>query len=600
MATQTKTKSAGPRPESGRGARKAAESLSFLAIAAAVLVAANVVGYFWFSRVDLTENEIFSLADGSKKLVAELQDDLKITVYYTSDAPAAWAAHQRYVRDILQEYASAGSKVQLRWVDPTDEDEKTEARDAGATERVLAGGSTTSATLVRGFAAVVLEYQGEREVLEFPAPTTEGLEYAISTRIRELAYDPLPIGVVGGHGAATPSAGLTKLGGMLPSYELREVDLGEEVDQELRALLIIGPTEAFSEPELQRINQYVMRGGSLGVFGGGLNIQLQSGQMGMPPAATPATTQLNDLLRGWGIEIGAGMVADAQSVVVGMPTQMGIPVPVRFPLVPEVVFEAPAQEHPVAYRLPGAHVWFSSPIEVTDRFHELDGVILGKTSDEASWLIEDERVALRPRDPREWQSTIGEEGPFNVLVALSGQLPSAFADSASSGGEDAIEAPARAEDEVRVLVSGTYATLRDELIEQRLAQPSLPPLLNALDWLTQDADLIAVRAKTVDEPRIETDEKLAVEAAVAEREGAETAEDAEAADRAFERANAAWNNKKLWGYQVPLSAGLPLLVAVFGLLRWWMRSNKRANLQQLRKKLTAAKSASARGPRDAA
>jgi len=613
MATDTKSKSSaapkpsGPKPESGRGARKAAESVTFLAIAATVLVLANVVGYFWFGRVDLTENEIFSLADGSERLASELEDDLKITVFYTSDAPSAWAAHQRYVRDIVQEYASAGSRVKLRWVDPDDEDEKTEARDAGATERILSGGSTTSATLVRGFAALVLEYQGEREVLEFPVPSTEGLEYEISTRIRQLAYDPLPIGIVSGHGSPTLEQGLSTLASALPNYELRPVDLSEEVDHELRALLIVDPTEAFTEPELRRINQFVMRGGSLGVFGGGLNLSLQGGQMGMGPSASPATTELNDLLEGWGITIGTGMVADARSIQIPMRTQMGFPIPVRFPPVPTVRFDDDAQTHPVTFRVPYAPFFFSSPVRVSDRFHELDGQVLGRTSEEASWLLTESSISLAPRDPSEWQSTVGEaRGPFPVIVALSGELPTAFPEAAASTPDapaERIEAPAVAAATVRVLVVGTGTMLRDEFLPrggegaQQLTE-GLVVALNGIDWLSQDSDLIAVRAKSIDEPLIETPEAMAVTEAAQDEQTAAAEGDAEGAEAARERheqANEAWNNKKLWGYQVPLSAGLPLLVAAFGLLRWWMRANKRANLQELRKKLTAAKGSSTRG-----
>lgn len=603
MATPTKKpqRAGTPKPEVGQGGKKAAESIGFLAIAAVILVLANVVGYFWFTRVDLTPNRIFTLADGSKRLVSDLDDELKITVYYTSGLPAPWPGHERQVRDLLGEYEAAGNRVTLRWVDPDTEDEKTEARDAGVVEQILGGGDTRSATIVRGFVGIVIEYVGEHETINFPAPTTEGLEYEISSRVQQLVREPLPVGLVSGHGSPTLEQGLASLGGQLPSYELRAVDLSEEVPQELRALLIIDPTEAFTAQELQRINQYVMRGGSLGVFGGVVNLSLQGGMGG--PSATLADTQLNDLLQAWGIELGQGMVADANCVRIPMRTQFGFPALVPFPPIPRIAFDDDAQEHPVAFRVPSAPFFFTAPIETNDRFHELHGIVLGRSSAEASWLLTGENIGLTPRDPREWASTTGgAEGPHTVLVALEGELPSAFtgaaAMSAAEGEQaEAIEAPARAGEPVRVLVAGTGTMMRDEFVprdEQGGHQltEGLILALNAVDWLAQDSDLIAVRAKSIDEPPIEapeliqqTEAQATVEQARAEGDEAE----AEEANEELQAATEAWDSKKLW-YQILLSAGVPLFVGLAGLLWWWVRSNKRNNLQELRKKLKAAKS----------
>ncbi|MCZ7686441.1 MAG: GldG family protein [Sandaracinaceae bacterium] len=407
MATPTKKPQgkASPKPEVGKGGAKAAESIGFLAIAAVILVLANVVGYFWFTRVDLTPNRLFTLSDGSRRLVSDLEDELRITVYYTSGLPAPWPGHERQVRDLLGEYESAGSRVTLRWVDPDTEEEKTEARDAGVVEQILGGGDTRSATIVRGFVGIVIEYVGEHQTINFPAPTTEGLEYEVSSRVQQLVREPLPVGLVSGHGSPSLEQGLASLRGALPSYELRSVSLDEEIPQELRALLIVDPTEPFTATELQRINQYVMRGGSLGVFGGVVNLSLQGGMGG--PSATLVDTQLNDLLEPWGVELGQGMVADANCVRIPMRTQFGFPALVPFPPIPRIGFDDDAQDHPVSFRVPSAPFFFTAPITTGDRFHELDGVILGRSSAEASWLLTGSNIGLTPRDPREWSSTMG-------------------------------------------------------------------------------------------------------------------------------------------------------------------------------------------------
>lgn len=602
-SSSRRPKSGGSAPKSGQGTQRAAESIGFLAIVAGVLLLLNVVGYVgFFSRLDLTPNKIFSLSQGSRRLVSELSEDLQVTVYYTAGLPPPWNAHERYVRDMLREYVSAGNgRVKLRWVDPDEESEKNEAREAGVQEQVLGAQDTTSLSVRRGFAGIHLYYPGTRDTsltINFPGPTTEGLEYELSSRIQRLTREPMPIGVVTGHGSPTLAQGLAGLRGALSAYELRDVDLAEEVDRELRALLIVDPTESFSATELQRINQYVMRGGSLGVFGGGVNLQLQ-GAGG--PSATLAETQLDDLLSPWGMRIGSGIVADAQAIRIPMRTPFGLPAFVPFPPIPRIIFDRDAQEHPVAFRVPYSPFFFTAPIETTARFRELGGVVLGRSSEEASWLLRGSTIQLQPRDPREWASTMTEaRGPHAVLVVLENTLPSAFANAGAMSGEEpaapTIEAPAQSQAPVRVLVAGTGAMLRDDFLprDQQGAQQLTEGLilaLNGVDWLAQDADLIAVRAKSIEEPPIEVPETIRraeerVQAEAAEAEGDEEDQGSSEAREALQAENEAWDRKKVW-YQLLLSLGLPFLVGLAGLIRWRVRATKRANLQALRNKLTA-------------
>ncbi|MCZ7686440.1 MAG: hypothetical protein M5U28_49860 [Sandaracinaceae bacterium] len=147
-----------------------------------------------------------------------------------------------------------------------------------------------------------------------------------------------------------------------------------------------------------------------------------------------------------------------------------------------------------------------------------------------------------------------------------------------------------------MLVSGTGTMMRDEFVprDQEGAQQLTEGLilaLNAVDWLAQDADLIAVRAKSIDEPPIEAPELLQQAEAQASAEQAREEGDTEEvadANEELQAATEAWDRKKLW-YQILLSGGVPVFVALAGLLWWWVRSNKRNNLQELRKKLKAAK-----------
>ncbi len=585
-STPSKKTAASP----GKGTKKGLESMSFLLIVALVLIAANVAGYFFFARADLTENRLYSLSQGSKNLVSNLEDNMVITAYFTSDLPPPFNATERYVRNLLAEYEAASSgKIRVRFIDPDDDEEKEEATEAGVREVQHQVIENDSVSVRTGFRGIVISYLGEREVIPV-IQDTQGIEYAITQRLRQMVREPLAIGIASGHGSPTPTKGLSTLQQAIPQYELREVNVSEEISDDLHALLIVDPTEELSDTELRRINQYVMKGRSLGVFGGAMNVQLQ----GMPgPTAQPSNTGINTLLGPWGIELRPGIVADARCGRVPLSRQFPIPVP--YPPAPIVVFDEEQQEHPALFRINQAPFFFTSAIRTRDAFQRLHGKVLARSSGEdLSWLMTGDNLELQPRDPREWSPT-GNVGPHTVMVALDARLPSAFTGPApaSEGGAPApqIEAPAQSARAVRVLVAGTGALFRDEFLpppeqqEQGQMSGGLALALNAIDWLAQDADLIAIRAKNIEDPALDVPQHVQ-EAEQEVRTAAEQGDEEETEDALARHREAIkeWDSKKAW-YRYGITIGLPLLIALAGLGRWYLRANKRSNLDQLRARL---------------
>ena len=83
---------------------RAEKYIKFL-IYAAVIILINVVGITLFFRIDLTENNIYSLSKASKKAVATISEPMTIKVFFTENLPAPHNNTQRYLRDLLEEYA---------------------------------------------------------------------------------------------------------------------------------------------------------------------------------------------------------------------------------------------------------------------------------------------------------------------------------------------------------------------------------------------------------------------------------------------------------------------------------------------------------------
>ena len=584
---------------SRKRAGAAAESLAFLAITAGVLILLNVVGFFGVNaRVDLTSKRLYSLSSGSKRLVHGLTDDMEITAYFTSDLPPQFKATEVAVRDLLTEYeAASNGHVHVRFVNP-DTDAEREAADHDGVQKVSHQIIENDSVNVReGYRGLVIKYLGDTKVMAV-IEDSSGLEYRITTLIKELCGEKTRIGVVSGKGGPTLAEGLTGLKESLPTYEIVEVPLTAEIPTDLRALLIIAPEQEITDEEAHRIDAYVMQGGSLGVFGGSTKID----PSGQDMTATTVNSGLNRLLVPWGMRLESNVIADTQCGRAPMQTQMGMQMLVPFPPVPIVGFDEDMAENPVLFRLDQIVMPFSSSITLNGRLrgdNNVTTLALAKSTTEA-WAMTGESISVRPRNPREWAPE-GRQQRFPLIASVEGTLPSAFAAGAVSSGAP-ITPPtgaSRSTKKARILVVGTAAVLRDEFLPRpgrdgtRDLTSALALALNAVDWLAQDSDLIAIRAKNVEDPALKVPQNV-LQAEDEARTAAQAGQDAARAQneagvdearstvrRALEKrkeAAAAWDTKKSL-ISFGLILGLPLAVALAGLIRWVVRRQQRATIK---------------------
>ncbi|MCA1795340.1 MAG: GldG family protein, partial [Desulfobacteraceae bacterium] len=77
----------------------------------AVIVLVNIVGLTLFFRADLTKNQIFSLSEASKEAVATLSEPLSVKVFFSKNLPAPHNNTERYLRDLLEEYAARSGRL---------------------------------------------------------------------------------------------------------------------------------------------------------------------------------------------------------------------------------------------------------------------------------------------------------------------------------------------------------------------------------------------------------------------------------------------------------------------------------------------------------
>jgi len=91
-------------------AKNKSEKYIKLAVYLVVVVLINLAGTTLFLRWDMTKNGVYSLSDVSKEVVANLTEPLTIKAFFSRDLPAPYNGTERYLRDLLEEYAVHGNR----------------------------------------------------------------------------------------------------------------------------------------------------------------------------------------------------------------------------------------------------------------------------------------------------------------------------------------------------------------------------------------------------------------------------------------------------------------------------------------------------------
>ncbi len=163
-------------------------------VVAVVLI--NIVGTTLFLRIDLTRNNKYSLSEASQGVLANISDPLTIKVFFTRDLPAPHNTTERYLHDLLEEYALyADEQFNYQFYDVTPEggEERPQvtanqetARDYGVYPVQVQSIDADEVQFKQAFMGMVIIHGDLMEQIP-TIDSTEGLEYRITTSIRKLA-----------------------------------------------------------------------------------------------------------------------------------------------------------------------------------------------------------------------------------------------------------------------------------------------------------------------------------------------------------------------------------------------------------------------------
>ena len=174
----------------------AAKYVKFLAYLV-VVVLINIAGLTLFGRIDLTHSRLFSLSEASRNVVAALGEPLTINVFFTRNLPAPHNGTERYLHDLLSEYARHGGRhFNYRFYDVSPDEGDTTAsaeenrrlaRNYGIYPVQIQAIEKDEVKFQKAYMGLVMIHGDIIERLE-AITTTDGLEYRITTAIAKMHH----------------------------------------------------------------------------------------------------------------------------------------------------------------------------------------------------------------------------------------------------------------------------------------------------------------------------------------------------------------------------------------------------------------------------
>ena len=281
-----------------------------------LLVAFNYLAAGAALRVDLTEGRLYTLSDGTKKLLRGLQAPVKVKLYLTAGEtmPVQLRSFARRVEDLAREFKSvAGDKLVIEKYDPRpDSEEEDAAQLDGMEPQQLASGE-------QFYLGLAVSQLDRKQSIPVVAPQRERLlEYDLVRAIARAGTPVRPkIGVMSGLPVLgerfNPMTRQSAEPWVLASELQRDFDVvqvnmtTDAIDKDLGVLLLIHPRDIAEQAEYA-LDQFVLRGGRLIAFVDPYAYfdQQQPPMPGMPAFASSST--LPRLFKAWGVEMDPGKV----------------------------------------------------------------------------------------------------------------------------------------------------------------------------------------------------------------------------------------------------------------------------------------------------
>lgn len=502
-----------------------------------ILIAANIIANYLYTRIDLTEDSRYTLSEASLSSVSNFDSPVIVDVLLDGNLPPEFIKLKNEVKQLLSEFASENSNVKFSFVDPLEGVEQVDGTVAELqalglvpTRVTVNDNSKVSQEIIFPWAMVnynnktvrvnLLKNKQGATTEERVNNSVQHLEYAFADAFtKSTIREKKRIAVMKGNGELDDIYLADFLTTVRDYYNIGAITLdsvGTSPQSTLERLneydlaLIAKPTEAFSDPEKYVLDQYIMNGGKSVWLIDQVAIEIDSlyNETGST-MALPRDLNLKDFFFNFGVRINPDLVNDLYFTQIVLATGEGNasqyePVPWLYnPMIRS------GNNHPINNNLEALRLQFANSIDTLP--NNYTKTVVFRSSPLSKMDITPRQVSFNTlnKPPQKEQY---DNGNKPVAVLVEGDFKSTFTNRIKpiKLPQDLLESTAG-----KLLVVSDGDVIKNQLRNGRPLELGYDKwtsnyfgnkefLVNALNYMLDDNGLINIRNKKVAIPFLDS------------------------------------------------------------------------------------------------
>ena len=320
-----------------------------------VIILFNLLFSQFFYRIDLTEDQRYSISPSTKKLLKDLKQEVFIKVYLDGELDVRFKRLQKAIQETLDEFKIySANQISYRFIDPSQQGNNAQEKNQFYQQLIQKGIPPTNLVIGEGdnrkqqtiFPGAVISFYDEKSGQTYETSallfkvvdqklqsalspeqilnqSVENVEYNLVSSIRKaIQSERKRIGFTIGHGELEDHERASAFLALREYYDVVKIPLSldSKIKDGVDLLIIAKPDSTFNEDDKYKIDQYLMNGGKAMFFVDVVGLHMDSVIRDKGSFTFPFKHNLLDMFFKYGVRLNADLVKDLNAGLIPIVT----------------------------------------------------------------------------------------------------------------------------------------------------------------------------------------------------------------------------------------------------------------------------------------